>query len=199
MLRIEREGSPEELLSWFKINMEYTQNTIIDLNLAIHNLKMSGKDDLNIDHVLRMSETYLKKYLRDQEKECGELLKRTMQSQIKRTPAKIYQFKKKQGGISMNHNHAKQFTATDLLNDLVTNGRTEKQNKSIEEALLLMPEMLVIAMDYIMSEFDYKKSMRSSTAIGLRMMAAATVTLIETIETMPDTVEIQKAKNSETN
>jgi hypothetical protein len=98
----------------------------------------------------------------------------------------------------MNHNHDKQFTATDLLNDLVTNGRAEKQNKSIEEVLLLTPEMLVIAMDYIMSEFDYKKSMGSSTAIGLRIMAAATVTLIEAIETMPDTVEIQKAKNSET-
>jgi hypothetical protein len=93
--KMKRNGSREELLSWFKINMENTQNLIIDLNIAIHNLKTSGKDDLNLDHTLRMSERYLKNYLQDQEEEYSGLLKNTKQSIIKMTPAKIFQFKKK--------------------------------------------------------------------------------------------------------
>jgi len=91
---MKKDGSPDELLTWLKINMEYTQNTIIDLNLAIHNLKISGKDDLNLDNVLRMSETYLKKYLRAQEEEYSELL----QSHKLRPKfnGRIYQFCRKE-------------------------------------------------------------------------------------------------------
>lgn len=94
---MKRNGSREDLLSWFKINMENTQNTIIDLNFAIHNLKLKGKDDLNLGHIIRMAAVYLKKYLQDQEEEYSELLEDTKKSRIKRTPAKIYQFQQLKG------------------------------------------------------------------------------------------------------
>ncbi len=92
---MKRNGTREELLAWLKINMEYTQNTIIDLNSAIHDLKMTGKDNLNLGHVLRSAEIYLRKYLQDQEDEYSEFLNDTKQSRIKRPPAKIYQFQKR--------------------------------------------------------------------------------------------------------
>jgi len=89
---MKRNGSYTDLVDWYRINMENTQQTIINLNIAIHNLRMAGKDDFGLKNTLRMAETYLKKYLEDQEDDCAELIKTNKPRQ--KTTAKIYQLKK---------------------------------------------------------------------------------------------------------
>lgn len=69
------------------------------------------------------------------------------------------------------------YSAEDLQAEARENTISPDDKMPTDQFFLDLPNMLTDATNYIMSEFDYQRSKGTSTAIGLRCLAALTITI----------------------